>query len=85
MGFPRQESWGGLPFPFPGDLPDPGIEHTSLASPAWQVDSLPLCHPHIHVMFKVTEGRAGWGVGFLGLWELGTGPVVRVLHQPPGC
>ena len=25
MGFPRQESWSELPFPFPGDLPDPGI------------------------------------------------------------
>ena len=26
MGFSRQESWSGLPFPSPGDLPDPGIE-----------------------------------------------------------
>ena len=26
MGFPRQENWGGLPFPSPGDLPDPGIK-----------------------------------------------------------
>ena len=26
MGFPRQEYWTGLPFPFPGDLPDPGME-----------------------------------------------------------
>ena len=26
MGFPRQEYWSGLAFPFPGDLPDPGIE-----------------------------------------------------------
>ena len=25
MGFPRQEDWSGLPFPSPGDLPDPGI------------------------------------------------------------
>ena len=25
MGFPRQECWSGLPFPSPGDLPDPGI------------------------------------------------------------
>ena len=29
--FPRQEHWSGLPFPSPGDLPDPGIEPTSLA------------------------------------------------------
>ena len=26
MGFPRQEYWSGLPFPTPGDLPDPGIK-----------------------------------------------------------
>ena len=26
MGFPRQEYWSGLPFPSPGDLPDPGIK-----------------------------------------------------------
>ena len=32
MGFPRQEYWSGLPFPSPGDLPDPGIEHRSPAS-----------------------------------------------------
>ena len=31
MGFPRQEYWSGLPFPSPGDLPDPGIESGSPA------------------------------------------------------
>ena len=34
MGFSRQEYWSGLPCPSPGDLPDPGIEPTSLVSPA---------------------------------------------------
>ena len=38
MGFSRQECWSGLPFPSPGDLPDPGIE---LRSPALQADALP--------------------------------------------
>jgi len=38
MGFSRQEYWNGLPFPYPGDLPDPGIEPRS---PAPQADSLP--------------------------------------------
>ena len=38
MGFPRQEYWSGLPFPSPGDLPDPGIEPKS---PALQANSLP--------------------------------------------
>ena len=37
MGFSRQEYWSGLPYPSPGDLPDPGIEPRS---PALQVDSL---------------------------------------------
>ena len=34
MGFSRQEYWSGMPFPLPGDLPDPGIEPMSLISPA---------------------------------------------------
>ena len=34
IGLSQQEYWSGLPFPFPGDLPDPGIEPTSPASPA---------------------------------------------------
>ena len=41
MGFSRQEYWGGLPFPSPGHLPDPGIEPESPVSPASQADSLP--------------------------------------------
>ena len=36
MEFPRQEYWSGLPFFPPGDLPDPGNEPTSLASPELQ-------------------------------------------------
>ena len=36
-GFSRQEYWSGLPFPSPGDLPNPGIEP---GSPAWQADDL---------------------------------------------
>jgi len=31
VGFPRQEYWSGLPFSFPGDLPNPGIESLSPA------------------------------------------------------
>ena len=37
MGFSRQEYWSGLPFPSPGDLPDPGIKP---GSPALQADAL---------------------------------------------
>ena len=42
MGFSRQEYWHGLPFPPPGELPDPGIEPVS---PAMQADSLLLEPP----------------------------------------
>ena len=38
MGFSRQECWSGLPFPSPGDLPNPGI---NAGSPALQADALP--------------------------------------------
>ena len=37
MGFSSQEYWSGLAFPFPGDLPNPGMEPRS---PALQADSL---------------------------------------------
>ena len=36
----RQEYWNGLPFPTPGDLPDPGLKPVSCVSPALQADSL---------------------------------------------
>ena len=38
MGFSRQECWSGLPFPSPGDLPNPGIEP---GSPTLQANALP--------------------------------------------
>ena len=41
MGSFGQEYWSGLPFPPPGDLPDPGIKPMS---PSLKVDSLPLSH-----------------------------------------
>ena len=42
MGFPRQEYWSWLPFPSPGDLPNPGIEPRA---PTLQADSLPIEPP----------------------------------------
>ena len=41
MGFSRKEYWSGLPFPSPGDLPDPGIEPVS---PVLQANSLPFSY-----------------------------------------
>ena len=42
MALPREEFWSGLPFPAPGDLPDPGVDSGSYAM---QADSLPFEAP----------------------------------------
>ena len=52
MGFSRQEYWSGLPFPPPGDLPDPGIEPRS---PALQADALTSEPPGKTHIIKTTE------------------------------
>ena len=46
MGYSRQEYWSGLPFPSPGDLPDPGIEYRSPALQADVLTSEPPGKPH---------------------------------------
>ena len=45
MGFSRQEYWSELPFPLPGDAPDPGMERVSPVSPYCLVDPTPLSQP----------------------------------------
>ena len=52
MGFPRKEYWSGLPFPFPGDLPDPGIKPESLAVAR---AFLPLSHQGTLQFVAITE------------------------------
>ena len=64
-----QEYWSGLPFPSPGNLPNPGIEHRS---PTLQADTLPselwiwdgdiiLEYPGgLHVIMRVPKYREGW-------------------------
>ena len=52
MGFPRKEYWSGLPFPSPGDLPNPGVEPRSRAL---QADSLPSELPG-----KPTQGHSAF-------------------------
>ena len=45
LGFPRQEYWSGLPFPTPGNRPDPGIEPALLVCLLhWQGDLYHLSH-----------------------------------------
>ena len=54
MGFIRQEYWSRLPFPSPGDLPDPEVKP---GSSALQADSLPLSHlPSKHNLSYLQDG-----------------------------
>ena len=61
MGFSRQECWSVLPFPSPGDLPDPGIEP---GSPALQADAL-LSEPPGKPMFPDQGSNLGTSTGSL--------------------
>ena len=58
--FPGKNT-SGLPFPSPGDLPDPGIKHRE--SPALQVDSLPLSHQEIpdYKGLEIIAPMLSWG------------------------
>ena len=58
MGFSRQEYWSGLPFPSPGDLPNPGIK---VGSPALQADTLPSEPPGKLKMSTNTKWWTGCG------------------------
>ena len=67
MEFSRPECWSGSPWPPPGDLPDPGIQSTSLMSSALQEDSLPLVppgNPHVAIPTCIPTNSVG-GFPFL--------------------
>ena len=59
MWFPRQEYWSGLPFPSPGDFPNPGTES---APPAWQADPFTTEPPEKHSVCTWGGQGGGWGV-----------------------
>ena len=75
MGFSRQEHWSELPFPPPGDLPNPGIEPESPVSPALQAGGLPLSRQGGLCKWKTGENRAyqAWHgmTGSAKLWQWG--------------
>ena len=66
MEFSRQEYWGGLPFPSPGDLPNPGVEP---GSPALQAESL-LSEPPGKPLVRI--GAHKFGGGLVGAHKLGS-------------
>ena len=61
VGFSRQKHCSGLSFPSP-DLPNPGIEPTSLSSPALQVDSFSLSHLESPQSFSISISRCNFQV-----------------------
>ena len=82
MEFSRQEYWNGLPFPSPGDLPDPGIEP---GSPALQADSymwdlfLKIIEKENRFVVIRPDARDGGG-GIGGKWSKGTCVCMSVTH-----
>ena len=60
LGFSRQEYWSGLPFPFPGSLPDPGIKPTSPGSPALAgvfITTEPPWKPGLHSVLEIDSAE----------------------------
>ena len=81
MGFSRQEYWSGLPFPSPGDLPDPRIKPGSLALEADALTSeppgkpTPLNPPRAPLLYDMKmvfsfEYQSGKKIAFLSLLEI---------------
>ena len=62
VGFSRQEYWSGLPFPSPGDLPDPGIGPECPDFLHWQVDSLLLSHWGSLISLKQMKRKDAKGI-----------------------
>ena len=61
MGLFRQEYCSELPFPIPGDLPDPEIEPASLEAPALQADSLPAELSGLAAAAAAAKSLQSWG------------------------
>ena len=76
MGFSRQKCWSGLPFPSPGDLPDPGIEP---GSPALQADALLSEPPGNYTLKEMSWGYSESSKRRTDLWKH------RKLYSPESC
>ena len=74
MGFSRQEYWSGLPFPTPGDLPDPEIEPISLMFPVLAggfFTTEPPEKPPNTYMHRIKSSNGGVGRGWEEWWNEG--------------
>ena len=81
LGFSRQEHWSRLPFPSPGDLPDPGIEPTSPALTGWFFTAEPPGRPCWRFSYTLTWNlweTLKWDflVGFFSMHLLGGFPII---------
>ena len=76
VGFSRQENWSGLPFPTPGDLPNPGIELCLLCLLHWQADYLSLT-----TWMSVQSLSRVWL--FATPWTAARQPSLSIHHQCP--
>ena len=91
MGFSRQEYWSGLPFPSPGDLPNPGIEPRSLALQADSLPAEPAGKPrYVMTMIEVNQvislcqswepvSSSKWSALISSYWMLGS--ILNFLHS----
>ena len=82
IGFSRQQYWSGLPYPLPGDLPNPGIKLLSLISPAlaggfFTTSTTWEAHTPVHPAPKLRHGT------FLLSWELFYLSRARIHPHPP--
>ena len=82
MGFSRQEYWSGLPFPSPGDLPDPGIEPRSPALEADALTSEPPGKPITQIKIQFNSVQLLSCVRLCNPMDCST-PGFPVHHQPP--
>ena len=87
MDFSRQEYWSGLPFPSPGNLPDPGIKPRS---PVLQADSLPSEPPrkpqkrdYFYLFMWLHWVLGTCHTQTLQLRKVGSSPSMRVEPEPP--
>ena len=72
MEFSRQAYWSGLPFPSPGDLPNPGIEP---GSPALQADALPSEPKSLLMKVKVESEKVGLKLNIQKMKIMASGPI----------